>query len=239
MVPIEENINQVSCSGFHTAAVSESGRIYAWGRSDFGRCGVKQPISHRGEGDTVPIWRPKLVQGIQEPMKRVSAGGFFTIAVAKDGRSVFSFGGNGNGELGIGSKTKFEWEPQKVQLDDTLLGNGEVIDEISTGGFHTCLLTSKGRLLAFGDNHSNQLGMKSNLKFAARPSNSDALEEAGVTGVSCGPTYTTVVTDKTKLWLLGGAPGAPEPQLVFEAAQNQRLSLPEKQGAHHILFFVE
>lgn len=237
LIDIDASVKAASCSGFHSAAVSETGTVFAWGRSDFGRCGTDSPVSWRGEADTVPIWKPKRVEGLTN-IRSISAGGFFTVALSEDPRVCLAFGGNGNGELGIGVKSKYEWQPKKVDLN--LMDSNEYILQVATGGFHTCLLTSNGRLLGFGDNHSQQLGLKSSLSSAAKPLPVETLQgEEPATGVSCGPTYTTVVTGGNKLWMIGGAPSARDAVLIHRAEDGRTITLPEKQGAHHIMFFLQ
>lgn len=38
----DEKVVQVACGAFHSAAVSESGRVYIWGKEDYGMLGVGQ-----------------------------------------------------------------------------------------------------------------------------------------------------------------------------------------------------
>uniref|UniRef100_A0A671MPI0 HECT-type E3 ubiquitin transferase n=1 Tax=Sinocyclocheilus anshuiensis TaxID=1608454 RepID=A0A671MPI0_9TELE len=79
----------VSAGYRHSAAVSEDGELYTWGEGDFGRL---------GHGDSNSRNIPTLVKDISN-VGEVSCGSSHTIALSKDGRTVWSFGGGDNGEL--------------------------------------------------------------------------------------------------------------------------------------------
>lgn len=220
--------------------MSEDNKLLAWGRSDFGRCGVNAKISWRGEADTVPVWIPQEVPGVDN-VSVASAGGFFTVAqLMDDPRKLVTFGGNGNGELGIGKKTKFEWIPQIIDFS-SILKQGETLQSLSCGGFHTCVLTSQGRVFAFGDNHSNQLGLHDENGLPPTSSSSPvemvsllkASQGEEITSISCGPTYTIACTKSNRVFLVGSTPSARKALLIYQG--QRRVSLPDRQGAHHIM----
>jgi len=86
-------IAQVTAGAFHTLAVRRDGLLLAWGQNArWGQLGS-------GAAD----WQPSVtpVRGIVAP--RAFAGGMYhSLAVAADG-SVFAWGGNHRGQLGIGT----------------------------------------------------------------------------------------------------------------------------------------
>jgi alpha-tubulin suppressor-like RCC1 family protein len=78
-----------------------------------------------------------------------SAGSQHTVVVKSDG-TVWSWGGNGNGQLGDGS-TATRKVPTQVP---GLIG----VVAVAAGGFHTLALTSGGAVWAWGANGEGQLG---------------------------------------------------------------------------------
>lgn len=240
MYPEDVEFSGVSCGAFHTAAIGLTNRIkptaFAWGRSDFGRCGAMAKSSHPGEEDSVPIWLVLPVAALSlldvEP-GIVAAGGFFTIIVDRSGRRAFSFGGNGNGELGSGTKSQFEHKPQRIVFPFATAS--ERIIKVSCGGFHTAALTTLGRVVVWGDNHSKQCLLDSQIVNVASPTELQVGDVA--TDVSCGTIFTTVATKKGGVKLYGGSPSMKEPMTLVDGLA-RGCWLPDKQGAYHGLIGV-
>lgn len=221
---------QVSCGGFHTLACDEAGEVYAWGRSDFGRCGAIPPradsLSHLEDNAELPIWQPELIPSVSQ-ISSLTSGAFFSLLVDHTRTEMFSFGGNENGELGSGKRSKYEVKPQRVKLP---LLVGETVSATASGGFHSAVLTSKGRVLVFGSNKNNQLGLGD--KMAKTPVPLELKLAARATQVACGPKYTLVATERQELWMFGNGTG---PELVHASAHGA-IALPPQQGLHHLLF---
>lgn len=227
----EVDFKQVSCGGFHTLACDYAGNVYAWGKSDFGRCGIipdrDKLDSHLEDEIETPIWQPELVPSVSQ-ISSITCGGFFSMLVSDTRTELFSFGGNDNGELGFGRRSQFESNPRAVKLQ---LQRGEHIDTVSCGAFHTAVLTSQGRVLTFGSNLNNQLGLGSKTPRSELPV--DMRLRDRITSIACGAQYTLLATERQELWMVGG--NQPEPQFLHSTASP--ILLPPQQGLHHILFF--
>ncbi|KAE8696895.1 auxin-induced protein 5NG4-like [Hibiscus syriacus] len=77
-------IRHIATSGTHTAAVTETGDLYAWGRDEGdGRLGLG-PCRGPNEGGGLSI--PSKVKELSTPIAAVSCGGFFTMALTEDGQ---------------------------------------------------------------------------------------------------------------------------------------------------------
>lgn len=105
---------------------------------------------------------------------KVAAGGFHTVAVTKDDE-LYAWGSGTYGELGSGNVqsvckpqlVKMQNEVMTVPSDDDptveVLKFGSMrpkIKQISCGGHHTLVLTSRGFLYSFGYGAHGQLGLR-------------------------------------------------------------------------------
>ena len=85
------NWKQVSCGRNHTSAIKTDGTLWIWGRNDLGQLGVN---------DTTNRNTPVTTFSGGTNWKQVSGAAFATVAVKTDG-TLWLWGNNTNGELGI------------------------------------------------------------------------------------------------------------------------------------------
>jgi len=97
------HVVEVSCGGFHTAAITKDGELFTFGGGEHGQL---------GQGNKENYSRPKLVEALKN-VKQVSCGWSHTVALAEDG-SVWTFGNGDHGKLGLGD-TKKEVLPKRVE----------------------------------------------------------------------------------------------------------------------------
>jgi hypothetical protein len=93
---------------------------------------------------------PADVSGLGSGVRAIDTGEVFTCAVTSSGGAK-CWGRNRNGQLGIGSRTD-----RLVPADVVGLRRG--VTAITTGGQHSCALTSRGVIKCWGNNRSGQLG---------------------------------------------------------------------------------
>ena len=96
-LPNSEKLRSVSAGGAHALALTESGKIYAWGRNNYGQLGI---------GNTTNKNVPTLVSGALNGKKIISiaAGDNHSLAM-DDAFIVYSWGLNSSGQLGLGNTT--------------------------------------------------------------------------------------------------------------------------------------
>jgi alpha-tubulin suppressor-like RCC1 family protein len=130
----------------HTLALTANGHLLAWGLNSSEQLGD----GSRTSTDT-PV-RVKLPQGTK--IKSVRAGCYYSLALTTKGH-VLAWGSNYYGELGNGS-TRRRTRPVRVKFPA-----GTKIKAISAGCDHNLALTTKGHVLAWGDDNAGQLGIGS------------------------------------------------------------------------------
>lgn len=121
----------------------------------------------------------------------VSCGLYHTAFITATG-SLYTFGDNKYGQLGIGTTTATQ-HPIKVA------SNSPVI-MVACGGKHTAFITEQSQLYTFGSNKFGQLGvtgMEESLKPLLVAS------DAKVISVACGYDHTAFITESGRLYICG------------------------------------
>lgn len=131
-------------------AITSLGRLYAWGNNNYGQL---------GDNTTVSKSSPILVSGPAATSWSALASGFAnTRVIAVTTASLgYGWGGNTLGQAGIGSLTNVS---SPVVLSNTAL-TPESWASIGAGLLHSIGITNTGRLYAWGNNSSSQLGDQS------------------------------------------------------------------------------
>lgn len=96
-LPNGEKLRSISAGGAHALALTESGKVYAWGLNDYGQLGI---------GNTTNKNVPTLVTGALNGKKIISiaAGDKHSLAM-DDAFNVYAWGYNYYGQLGLGNRT--------------------------------------------------------------------------------------------------------------------------------------
>ncbi|XP_010522423.1 PREDICTED: ultraviolet-B receptor UVR8 [Tarenaya hassleriana] len=202
-------ISRIATSGTHTAAITESGELYMWGREEGdGRLGLG-PGRGPNEGGGLSI--PSKVKALTVPVAAVSCGGFFTMALTQEGQ-LWNWGANSNYELGRDDKVG-GWQPKPVPTLE-----GIRITQIACGGYHSLALTEEGRVLSWGHGGHGQLG-NSSLENQRVPTEIKALADKKTVFIASGGSSSAAITEEGKLYMWGnakdfqlGVPGLPEIQ---------------------------
>ena len=126
-------------------AILEDGSLYAWGRNLHGQLGI---------GDDMDRDTPTKVTAITGMIKELITNNYYnyysTYAIMEDG-SLYAWGKNENGKLGVGKSTNTICTPEQVT------GINGTIKKLITGSSVYALMED-GSLDAWGYNGSGQLG---------------------------------------------------------------------------------
>lgn len=164
-------------AGWDHACAVQDGGLLCWGRNLEGQVGK----GSTGAGQSTPY----AVFAAGSGVVSIAGGAFHSCALKADG-SVWCWGKNTDGQLGLGTTSATESSPQQV-LD---LGTDNA--QISAGGYHTCVRRTDGTVWCWGANSFGQLGYG----VAAAPfphPTPIATVTGGVTQVVAGEHHTCVL----------------------------------------------
>ena len=146
-VPIDSGRKTIAAGYHHSMAIKSDGSLWAWGVNEYGQLGL---------GDYTNRNVPTQV-GMDKNWATVSVckqhqffGGQQTMAIKSDG-SLWAWGGNYYGQLGLGDYTN--------RIVPTQIGMNKNWATVSVGYTHTIATKSDGSLWAWGENYYGQLGL--------------------------------------------------------------------------------
>lgn len=145
-------VTQVACgsSGFCIALVRYGG-VFGWGSNDFSQLGIAP-----GGNSSFATWIPVASTGA--PVDAIAAGSAHCIAHATDG-SVYGWGYNGRGQLGLGFASVAQFPAVAMSSGPDGMSN---ITDISAGANFSVMTRYTDRaVFVAGDNQSGQLGAAS------------------------------------------------------------------------------
>ncbi len=144
------NITAISARRLHSLALDKDGNVWAWGENGSGQLGDGTTNPPGSEPST-----PVQAQGLTN-VQAVSAGGFFSLALDKDG-NIWAWGANDAGQLGNGTTS-----PSDVPVQ--VIGDGSPLPQFTmiAAGFNQALAVDvDGNLWAWGGNSNGNLGIGS------------------------------------------------------------------------------
>jgi len=132
---------QVATSNTHTIAIKTNGTLWSWGRNNEGQLGL---------GDVDNRSSPVQV-GALTTWYQISAGGSgFTVAIKTDG-TLWSWGKNGSGQLGL-NDTANRSSPVQV-------GALTIWYQVASAESHNIAVKTDGTLWSWGQNDAGKLGL--------------------------------------------------------------------------------
>ena len=182
--PKDTFISGVSCGDAHTLFLDSEGRLYGCGNNRFGQIGEQRV----GEN----IAHPLLI-AFEFRVRQASAGQCHSIVLAEDG-SVWTFGGNSHGQIGVTGEY-FVVKAFQIRLE-------EKIKSISAGNFHNVCLSENGKCYVFGSNEYGQLGL-SNKEFGTVVSPQLLSKDESYEFATAGSFNTFVLSKEGKCYACG------------------------------------
>jgi alpha-tubulin suppressor-like RCC1 family protein len=146
-LPKGVRVTAISTGDDHSLALTSTGRVFSWGSNQDGQL-----------GDTTTTTRHKPVQvALPKGTKATSlaAGTEYSFALTAKSQ-LYAWGADGDSQLGDG-QTSNKLTPEQIIFEFRGTGPG-AITTLAAGCGQTLAITTKGAVLAWGENGAGQLG---------------------------------------------------------------------------------
>ncbi|MFP2897752.1 MopE-related protein, partial [Corallococcus sp. 4LFB] len=172
----------MAAGAYHSLFLRKDGSVWAWGQNVAGQLGT-------GSTSSTPLSQPSQVNGLPS-IKAVAAGVAHSLALDVDG-NVWAWGQNASGQAGLGTTGGTVLVPTKVAA---LTG----IKAIAANGNFSLALGADGRLWAWGQNASGQVGTGNTSAAVATPGVVQGLPT--VRAMAAGVNHALALTTDGKVW---------------------------------------
>ncbi|WP_442602408.1 RCC1 domain-containing protein [Paenibacillus sp. KN14-4R] len=176
---------QVAAGGSHTVALDPDGRVWSWGSNSDGQLGNGSIGSSRN--------KPYMVDNIADA-RAIAAGTSHTVALQGDG-TVWTWGLNSEGQLGIGNTDAHVSQPKRVMLADGM--TPLIAQSIFAGYNQTLAIDMDGTLWMWG---SHDYTVKKYIP--EKVAHSDGSDFKAVSATA-GMKFTVALDKDGKVWAWG------------------------------------
>ena len=175
---------KVSCGHYHTGAIKSDGSLWMWGYNNVGQLGDNS-VAHKSS----PV--QTISAGLSWVM--VAGGGYHTAAIKTD-NTLWLWGNNAEGQLGVNDRTNRSSPIQTVS-------GGSNWKSVACGANHSGAIKLDGTLWMWGLNDHGQLGDNS----VASKSSPVQTVSAGTNWkyLACGYRHTAAVKTDGSVWCWG------------------------------------
>lgn len=154
------NIVELALGEGLSCARDSLGRVFCWGRNDFGQLGRNNNFQYGDEAGENPTSLAPINLGAGRTALKIDAG-FHHVCALLDNYSMKCWGRNAEGQLG--QEDTFHRGDHANEMGDNLppifLGTGLTVLDISVGGHNSCALLNTGKVKCWGINSSGQVGI--------------------------------------------------------------------------------
>ena len=181
--------SRMRASGDNTTCMLEAdGSVWCWGINGKGQV---------GDGTTVDRWfRPTRIPALGTDVVELSVGTRHACARKRNG-SLWCWGGNQSGQLGIGQDSALHTDP--VHVD----GLGFDVTMVHTGRNHTCAVKSNGTAWCWGNHEHGQVGNDSDQTVYWSPVEVTALGGIARLSTAIDSNHTCAINGGGDLWCWG------------------------------------
>ena len=193
------DITAISGGSNHTLALKADGTAWAWGNNETGQLGDGWYAS---TADGTTQVRNSTNSGPLTGITAISAGNNHSLALASDG-SVWAWGNNFNGQLGIGITTAQDGRIGRLLPVQVGFGSGSSVVAISAGTNYSLALKSDGSVWAWGVNTNGGLGDGTTTQRSTPVPVSGLGPGSGVVAIAAGSNHSLALKADGTVWAWG------------------------------------
>jgi alpha-tubulin suppressor-like RCC1 family protein len=183
-------VAQVAAGFGHSLALTQSGRLYAFGSNQSGQLGI---AANAGTATPDPVPSVVALPGATGPVTQIAAGAEFSLALTASDQ-LYGFGSNTQGQLGSSTNTQTT-RPNATPSLIALPGQAGSIVKIAAGDSSSAVLTSSGQLYTFGASNYGMLGRPESMGPSPTPTVVQLPDAAGpITRFAIGERQMLAVT---------------------------------------------
>jgi alpha-tubulin suppressor-like RCC1 family protein len=164
-----------------TFVIQSNGTLWGWGRNNLGILGLSTAITNR----YIPIQI-----GTASNWTQISFNGVTALAIQSNG-TLWSWGANGNGQLGLNTSTSYSSPVQVGSLSTWI--------QVACGYQNVLAIQSNGTLWSWGANGSGQLGLNTSTSYSSPVQIGSSLWKE----VTAGEKYFLAIQSNGSLWSCG------------------------------------
>ena len=183
----------IAAGNYHSLALDQNGRAWAWGRNSSGQIG-----DGTDDGDRVVPTAASMPPGVL--FTAIAAGGSYSLALDRNGHA-WAWGYNYYGQIGDGTYLNVRVVPTA-----TTMPPGITFIAIAAGAAHALALDQHGRAWAWGWNRDGQIGDGTHDNFRLVPT--APLMPSGTTfsTIAAGNYHSLALDQNGHAWVWGSNP---------------------------------
>lgn len=171
---------KAACGAYHTLAINEWGQLFSWGSNTEGQLGLNSKNFMESS--------PRMVKTLgTSVVVQIACGMKHAFALTNNGE-LYSWGSNSEGQLGLGTDTKYEIKPKFISAFI-----GIPIAFIACGGYHSIAISKSGAVFGWGKNTFGQLGLN-DTQDRNLPCQLQTLQNAKICYAACGEEFSVFLT---------------------------------------------
>lgn len=198
----KEFIVKISTGIYFTIALTSTGRVYSWGKSNYGQLGHAIE-DYCGDPQQIDDLDQVFVLDIAAGDAHVLALGDVMTEMNGQERSLWTWGKNIEGCMGLSPETI----PFAAQPTEIVTLRGHYIEKIAAGSDHSLVLTCSGiktYVFSFGSNACGQLGTEGTITREI-PRQIRELNGVRVVSIAAGARYSVALSNSGEVYSWGDA----------------------------------
>ncbi|CAF0918769.1 unnamed protein product [Rotaria sordida] len=175
---LEYSTIAISCGYYHTALITEGGRVFLFGNNSDKQLGCSIPTQYVGPFEV----------SLPDPVIAIACGNQHTVVLTNIGE-VYTCGRGDCGQLGLGPSILFA---EHFKMIENL---PKYVTAIAAGKVHTAILSHDGNIYAFGDGKYGKLSYET-YSNVFEPRSINKFKGYNVLKVVCGGCQTIILAQK-------------------------------------------